>query len=140
MRKPLHALAAVLAAPAFLLAAAEAVWVRVAASPESQTFVDAGSIERDAKGRISVWTRTVYAAPQRALGIPYVVDMTQFVLDCSNVRYRLSGGKIFDAEGKVLQQFDAPYDDLQPIPPSTKIDAVAKAVCTANGGARRTKN
>jgi hypothetical protein len=41
-------------------AIAEEAWVRVAASPQLQVFVDdAGSLTRDAHGLVSVWTNTL---------------------------------------------------------------------------------
>src|SRR5260370_12105214 len=113
--------------------AAGAGWVRVASSPDVQVFVDAGSLAKDSRGVISVWTKTLYASPQTAVGIQYAADMTLFVLDCAGARYGLAGGKFLDAHGNVLRQFDEPAGELQPIPVATKIDAVAKAICTAGG-------
>ncbi|WP_454830191.1 surface-adhesin E family protein [Paraburkholderia xenovorans] len=111
----------------------DAGWVRVASSPDVQVFVDAGSVAIDSRGFIRVWTKTLYASPQTAAGIQYATDMTLFVLDCAGARYGLAGGKFLDADGNVLGQFKEPPGELQPIPAATKIDAVAKAVCTAGG-------
>jgi hypothetical protein len=116
-----------------------ATWVQVASSPDVQVFVDAGSLTKESRGFISVWTQTLYASQQTAVGIQYAADMTRFVLDCAGVRYGLIGGKFLDARGNVLLQFDEPAGELQPIPVATEIDAVAKAVCTAGGDVWRGK-
>ena len=119
--------------------AADAGWVRVASSPEVQVFVDARSLAKDSRGFISVWTKTRYASPQTAAGIQYAADMTLFVLDCSSSRYGLAGGKFLDAHDDVLKEFNELAVELQPIPVATKIDAVAKAICTAGGDVSRGK-
>ncbi|WP_429453836.1 surface-adhesin E family protein [Paraburkholderia sp. WC7.3g] len=118
---------------------AGAEWVRVASSPDEQVFVDAGSLAKDSRGFISVWTKTLYTVPQTAVGIQYAADMTRFVLDCADARYGVVGGKFLDVHGNVLRQFDEPAGELQPIPVATKIDAVAKAICSAGGHASRGK-
>lgn len=119
--------------------AADPAWVAVAASPDVQVFVDAGSVTKDSRGLISVWTKTRYASPQTATGIKYAADMTRFVLDCAGARYGIAGGKFLDAQGTVIRQFDEPAGELEPIPVASKIDAVARAVCTACGGVWRGK-
>ncbi|SAK92106.1 hypothetical protein AWB75_06509 [Caballeronia catudaia] len=116
---------------ASLGAATAAGWVRVASSPDVQVFVDAGSLTKDSRGFVSVWTKTLYASVQTDVGIRYAADMTRFVLDCAGARYGIDGGKFLDDQGHVLGQFDEPAGELQPIPPATKIDAIAKAICTA---------
>jgi hypothetical protein len=118
---------------ASLNVAAGAEWVPVASSPDVQVFADAESLQQDSHGLISVWTKTIYASPQRAVGISYAADMTLFVLDCASHQYGIAGGKYLDAPGNVLRQFREPVGDLQPIPVASKIDAVAKAVCMATG-------
>jgi hypothetical protein len=122
---------------ASLSMAAGAGWVRVASSPDVQVFVDAGSLAQDSRGLISVWTKTLYASPQTTVGIQYAADMTRFVLDCAGARYAVTGGKYLDVQGNVLRQFNASACELQPIPVATKIDAVAKAICTADGDVER---
>nr|WP_155637080.1 surface-adhesin E family protein [Burkholderia multivorans] len=104
-----------------------------------QIFVDAGSVSKDSLGFISVWTKTHYASPQTATGIRYAADMTRFVLDCAGARYSITGGKFLDTQSKVLRLFDEPARELEPIPVASKIDAVARAVCTAGGGVWRGK-
>ncbi|MBC8751303.1 MULTISPECIES: surface-adhesin E family protein [Paraburkholderia] len=131
-------LAAALVAASFGAAAGPG-WVRVASSPDVQVFVDAGSLAKDSRGFVSVWTKTLYAVPQTAAGIQYAADMTRFVLDCASARYGLAGGKFLDAHGNVLRQFGEPAGELQPIPVATKIDAIAKAICTAGGDTTRGK-
>jgi hypothetical protein len=126
------ALAVALVAASSGMAAGDA-WVPLASSPDVHVYVDAGSLTKDSRGFISVWTKTRYASPQTAAGIQYASDMTRFVLDCAGARYGLAGGKFLDANGNVLRQFDEPAGELQPIPAATKIDAVAKTVCTAGG-------
>ncbi|MFM0557332.1 hypothetical protein P0D69_41245 [Paraburkholderia sediminicola] len=118
---------------ASLNGAAGAEWVPVASSPEVQVLVDAESLQEEAHGLVSVWTKTFYASPQTAIGIQYAADMTLFVLDCASHRYGIAGGGYLDAPGNVLRQFHEPVGELQPIPAASKIDAVAKAVCTAIG-------
>src|SRR5260370_16596832 len=66
--------------------AADAGGVRVASSPDVQVFVDAGSLAKDSRGLISVWTKTVYASPQPTLGIPYAPHITHFLLDPPRAR------------------------------------------------------
>jgi hypothetical protein len=119
--------------------AAGTPWVRVAASPDEQVFVDAGSLAKDSRGVISVWAKTHYAAPQTAAGIQYAADMARFMLDCAGARYGIASGKFLDADGNVLRQFDEPAGELQPIPMASRIDAVAKAICTADGDVLRGK-
>lgn len=118
--------------------AAGAAWARVASNPDMQFFVDAGSLAKDSRGFISVWTKTRYASPQTAIGIQYPADMTLFVLDCEGARYRIAGGKFLDVHGNVLRQFNEPIGELQPVPVASKIDAVAKDV-TAGGDVLRGK-
>jgi hypothetical protein len=125
-----HFLAAILLTTT-VSAIAQTAWVRVASSPDVQVFVDAGSLKKDAQGLISVWTKTLYASPQTDVGIHYTADMTLFVLDCKNARYGIAGGKFIDAAGKVLSQFGGLAGKLEPIPGSSKIDAVSRAVCAA---------
>lgn len=127
----------VMAMLAASLSMAGAEWVRVASSPDVQVFVDAGSLTKDSRGFVSVWTKTVYASPQTAVGIQYAADMTRFVLDCAGARYGIAGGKFLDARGNVLRQFDEPAGELQPIPRASKIDAVTTAVCTEGGDGSR---
>ena len=119
--------------------AAGAAWVRVASSPDVQVFVDAGSLAKDSRGLVSVWTKNLYAAPQTAVGIQYAADMTRFVLDCASAHYGIASGKFLDDRGHVLGQFDEPAGELQPIPPATRIDAIAKAICTAGGDVSRVR-
>ncbi|HDR9762069.1 TPA: hypothetical protein QDC44_006302 [Burkholderia cepacia ATCC 25416] len=119
--------------------AAGPAWVAVAASPDVQIFVDAGSSTKDSRGIVSVWTKTRYASPQTATGIQYAADMTRFALDCAGARYGITGGKFLDALGKVLRQFDEPAAELEPIPVASKIDAVARAVCPVGSGTWRGK-
>lgn len=128
---PVSMLVAMVAASSGTAASAE--WVRVASSPDVEVFVDAGSLAKDSRGCISVWTQTLYASPQTAAGIQYAADMTRFVLDCAGAHYGIAGGKFLDARGNVLRQLDDPAGELQPIPVASKIDAVAKAICTAGG-------
>jgi hypothetical protein len=113
-------------------AIAEEAWVRVAASPKVEVFVDAGSLTRSSHGLVSVWTKTRYASVQTDLGLRYTADMTLFVLDCAGALYGIAGGRFFDASGNVLREFAGPTGVLQPIPVETKIDAVARAVCAAD--------
>ncbi|MFM0557403.1 hypothetical protein P0D69_41645 [Paraburkholderia sediminicola] len=118
---------------ASLNVAAAAEWVPVASSPDVRVLVDVESLRQDSHGLISVWTKTFYASPQRAIGTQYAADMTLFVLDCSSHQYGIAGGRYLDAPGNVLRQFQEPIGELQPIPAASKIDAVAQAVCTAIG-------
>ncbi|UMY33501.1 surface-adhesin E family protein [Burkholderia contaminans] len=120
-------------------AIAEAAWVRVAASPEVQVFVDAGSLNRDTHGLVNVWTKTRYVSDQTNVGVRYREDMTLFVLDCAGARYGIAGGKFLDASGTVLRQYAGSTGELQPIPVATKIDAVARAVCAADVNIQRGK-
>jgi hypothetical protein len=113
--------------------AAAAEWVPVASSPDVQVLVDAESLRQDPNGLISVLTKTFYASPQSAIGTQYAADVTIFVLDCASHQYGITGGRYLDALGNVLRQFSEPVGELQPIPAASKIDAVAKAVCTAIG-------
>ncbi|PMS19641.1 hypothetical protein C0Z18_12360 [Trinickia dabaoshanensis] len=117
-------------------AIAQPAWVRVAASPDVQVFVDAGSLKKDAHGLISVWTKTLYSSPQTDVEVHYTADMTLFVLDCKNARYGIAGGKFLDASGKVLSQFGGSVGKLEPILGSSKIDAVSRAVCGAESDNR----
>jgi hypothetical protein len=119
--------------------AADAGCVRVALSPDVQVFVDAGSLAKDSRGFVSVWTKTLYASRQTAVGIHYAADMTPFMLDCASAQYDFAGGRFLDARGNVFRQFDEPADELQPIPMASKVDAVAKAVCTAGSDVSRGK-
>ncbi|CAD6558392.1 hypothetical protein LMG28727_06618 [Paraburkholderia kirstenboschensis] len=135
-RRPARQMRLLLAVAAVVAASgteAAADWVRVASSPDVQIFVHAGTLAKDSRGFVSVWTKTVYAVPQTAVGIRYAADMTRFVLDCADARYGVAGGKFLDARGNVLRQFDEPAGELQPIPVATGIDAIAKAVCTVDG-------
>ncbi|MEZ0605666.1 surface-adhesin E family protein [Paraburkholderia sp. IW21] len=118
---------------ASLNVAAGAAWVPVAASPDVQVFVDAESLQQESHGLVKVWTKTFYASPQGAVGTQYAADMTLFVLDCASHQYGIAGGRYLDAQGNVLRQFHEPVGELQPVPPASKIDAVAIAVCTAIG-------
>jgi Surface-adhesin protein E len=112
--------------------AASADWVRVASSPEVQVSVDTKSVTKEPHGWLGVWTKTVYASSQAAAGVQYSADMTRFVLDCSSLRYGITGGKLLDAHENVLLAFDSPADELQPVPPASKIDAVARTICATN--------
>ncbi|MEX3634628.1 surface-adhesin E family protein [Paraburkholderia sp. BR14320] len=129
--------ATVLASAAGVLA--EEAWVRMAASPEVQVFVDVSSLTRDAHGLRSVWTKTRYASEQADVGVRYTADMTLFVLDCAGARYGIAGGRFLDASGNVLRQFTGPTGELQPIRVATKADAVAKAVCAVDVNIQRGK-
>ena len=120
-------------------AIAEEAWVRVAASPEVQVFVDAGSLSTEAHGLVSVWTKTRYASEQTDVGVRYTADMTFFVVDCAGARYGIAGGRFLDASGNVLRQFTGPTGELRPIRAATKIDAVARAVRTVDANIRRGK-
>ncbi len=42
--------------------------VAVAASPDVQILVDAGSVTKDSRGVVNVWTKTRYASPQTGTG------------------------------------------------------------------------
>ncbi|WP_423760832.1 surface-adhesin E family protein [Burkholderia sp. NLJ2] len=119
--------------------AAGPAWVAVAASPDMRILVDAGSVTKNSRGVIDLWTKTRYASPQTATGIQYAADMTRFALDCAAARYGITGGKFLDAQGKVLRQFDEPAAELEPIPVASKIDAVARAVCPMGRGTWRGK-
>lgn len=118
---------------------AQAAWVRVAASPEVQVFVDAESLTWDVHGLVNVWAKTLYASDQIDAGVRYIADMTHFVLDCAGARYGIAGGKFIDASGHVLRQFTGPTGELRPIPMATKIDAVARAVCAIDVDRQRGK-
>ncbi|ERJ40943.1 hypothetical protein QZM64_34530 [Burkholderia cepacia] len=111
----------------------------VAASPDVQILVDAGSVTKGSRGVIYVWTKTRYASPQTATGIEYAADMTRFALDCAGARYGITGGQFLNAQGKVLRQFDEPAAELEPIPVVSNIDAVARTVCTVDSGTWRGK-
>jgi len=69
---------------------------------------------------------------RRRPGVQYSVDMTRFVLDYASTRYGIASGKILDAQGNVLRQFNEPADELHRVPSASKVDAVAKAICTVN--------
>jgi hypothetical protein len=127
---------AVAVAAASFGATAGDIWVRVASSPDVQVFVDTGSLTKDSRGFIHVWTKTRYASVQTDVGVDYTTDMTRFVLDCVDARYGITGGKFLDAAGNVIRQFSGPAGELQPIPVATKIDAVARTVCAADSDTR----
>lgn len=120
-------------------AIADPAWVRVAASPDVLVFVDAGSLKKDAHGLIHVWTKTLYSSPQTDVEVHYTEDMTLFVLDCENARYGIAAGKFVDGSGKVLRQFSGATGELEPIPGSSKIDALSRAVCAADRENRQGK-
>ncbi|HHT8903432.1 hypothetical protein KDX27_23255 [Burkholderia cenocepacia] len=65
--------------------------------------------------------------------------MTRFALNCAGARYSITGAKFLNAQGKVLRQFVEPAAELEPIPVASKIDAVARTVCTVDSGTWRGK-
>ncbi|UMY33429.1 hypothetical protein MMB18_38575 (plasmid) [Burkholderia contaminans] len=108
-------------------------------SPNAPVSVDVGSVTKDSRGFISVWTKTHYALPQTATGMQYSAKMTRFELDCASTQDDITGGKFLDALGKVPWQFNEPVDESQRISVASEMDTVARTMCTAGDDVWRCK-